>query len=367
MVNLHLGLISGLIGKFWPILLIILAVILGIVVIKYVLMAVLAVIVEPRLNALVTIAFIVFMLVKVPIGSRGLLAAVYLIPLIDCIQDLFISHKFKDRSDGPDTFTGYSMSKGFATLFTAGLARIVYFLIVLPKIRRQAAAAFNAQMEAGGEIVCPDFGKNSWAPMQYYFMLLVDDAMTAGTLKSSVKVAGFEESRSREKLDALYPKKFLEKMTEKLGGNQEVQELRDKTEEKLREMRKRTSGHMDYLPTATYEKLPALIAEDMADKSFCPLAHIKYFPHLQSLGLTAPMSEDERKADDFERPQDMWLNHFIVMALEPLVESGDFEHGDFNDKDPLDNHAYRYAKSTKQMVSQSPETNPLLALDDDDD
>lgn len=360
------GLLSGLgsfLGRYWPFILIILGIIIGLAVIKYILYGIFAVIVEPHLNALGTIAFIIFMIVKVPIGSRELLIALYLIPFLDCIQDLVISHHFKD---GADTISNYSMSKGFITLFTAGLARIVYFLIVLPKIRLRASSSLKEQLEAGGEIVCPDYGKSSWVPMRYYFMIHVDDALKMGTLKSSVRVAQFEERRRSEKLEALYPKKFLEKMTEKFGGNKEIQELRDKTEEKIKEMRKKDSGHLDYLPTVTYEKLPSLIGEAMAAKSFCPLAEIKYFPEVQSLGLTEPLSEVERVEAGYERPRDMWLNHFIVMALEPLVQSGDFEHGDFNDRDPLDNHAYRYTKSTKAMVSQSPETNPALALDDDD-
>ncbi len=60
-----------------------------------------------------------------------------------------------------------------------------------------------------------------------------------------------------------------------------------------------------------------------------------------------------------------WVVYFIIMALQPLVESGEFTDEMLNDNDVLDNHAYQYIKSKVQMKSTDADSNPLFALDDD--
>lgn len=310
-------------------------------------------------NAFATIVLIIFAAVK---GSAWLLI-LYLIPLLDCLRDMGVAMNSYNRNVKTDKFF---RAKALTSLVTLGFSRIIFFLILQPKARRMGLAALNQEIEAGGQVRGWYYREHKFlgGEMSYYARQKIKELEKEGKLVSNEDIGNTEFQKSHEKLEALYPKKFFEKMVDKFAGDAEVKEMREKSRQKI--IYYQGDGRL-YLSSDTMQRLVGQICTAMSVKSSCPLAEIKYFPEVESLGLTDPLSDEERASEDHQRDEDIWLDLFIIKALKPLVESGDFEDNDFNDRDPLDNHAYRYTKSTKAMLSQSPETNPALALDDDDD
>lgn len=150
----------------------------------------------------------------------------------------------------------------------------------------------------------------------------------------------------------------MDKILETVAGNNAVKENRKRAEELLRH-----EPAASYLPVSTYEKIPQLVMAAMSDRAMCPVSEIKYFPELQSLNLVKPRKDGENTW--YERHTDRWFDYFIIQALQPFVTDGTFEEDDFNNKDPLDCHAYRYSKSTRQMPSINADEDPRFALDDD--
>lgn len=58
-----------------------------------------------------------------------------------------------------------------------------------------------------------------------------------------------------------------------------------------------------------------------------------------------------------------WAVYFIILALQPLVESGEFTDDILNDNDVFDNHAYQYLNSKVQLNSIDADNDPRFALD----
>ena len=193
----------------------------------------------------------------------------------------------------------------------------------------------------------------------------------------------------REKHDA-ERKKYREKEDKRINAELDVYESEKRNQS------------VPYFSKEHIQKLQNLIPLAMSENGFCPLSEIKHFPELVSLNLLPHSNSNTngRKSErtteqvlyllserahipipvssnlpphfkgnddgDTERVREQWVDYLIIRSLQPLVERGIFEENDFNDSDVLDNHAYRYVYSKKEMVVHHADSNSRLALDDDD-
>lgn len=346
----------------WYIIIAIFVIALVVVVAKYVLF-------HPQINSVISVICLIWMLVYVSTAVPQLAFSAFillLIPIIDCIRDVIIAPKYYGTNIEYELDKLYVI-KSLTSLFTVGFARYIFFLVIDPHIARSVKRSLKREIRAGRKLTgCTGrqgehigwriMGGARW----YHFNKQVKQLEKKGIAISNRETEALETEKSQKKLEGLYPKKLMDKMLDKVAGNEEIKLNRNRAEQLLR-LEPATS----YLPVSTFEKIPHLVIDAMSNKGVCPLSEIKYFPELQSLNLVKPLKDGEHNW--YEMHSDRWFDCFIIQALQPLVADGTFVDDDFNDKDPLDCHAYRYTKSAKPMMSQSPETNPDLALDDSDE
>ena len=343
----------------WYIIIAIFVIALIVVLTKYVLF-------HPQINSVVSIICLFYALVKVyiPYNISGLgLWLLFLIPVIDCVRDIIIAPRY--YADIEYELDKLYVIKSLTSLFTVGVARNVFLLIIDPHIARSVRRSLKREVRAG-RMLTGNTGRRGnyigWRMMNgargYHFNKQVKHLEKKGIAISNKETGALEIEESKKKLEGLYPKKLIDQILEAVAGNEDAKLNRKRAEGLLR-----LGTATCYLPTSTYEKIPQLVMDAMSDRGLCPLSEIKYFPELQSLNLVKPRKDGENTW--YEQHTDRWFDYFIIQALQPLVADGTFEDEDLNDNDPLDCHAYRYTKSTKEMPSINADENPLLALDDD--
>lgn len=318
---------------------------------------------HPQVNAVLSLAFFLFYLwlyVTMPTPVPGVLFLFLGLMILDCIHDIVLYKRYYRKFDTSDdtiyTFDKLFVIKSLTSLLTGGYARPIFFLVVGPLLSRSTAVDIQRKLQAGKPL--PDSSLYSKLQAKnYYYAKQIGKLEQSGAVTGNSATVTSEAVVRREKLKKLYPQKMMAKLTDMVAGDKTVKENRDRAEKELQPQALKSC--CAYLGTSVFEKFPQRITDVMADKGCYSATQIKDFEELKDLPLMVPLGTD--------RSNVAWSEYFIIQALQPLVAEGIFEDNDFNDNDALDNHAYRYIKSTKPMPSQSPETNPLLALDDDDD
>lgn len=312
----------------------------------------LAVLFNPKVNAVLSLFYLLVRgAVAIRIGSVfqtvcvGLMAA-------DCIRDIVKGHSYyRDFINGVDPLF---VIKSLASIVTLGYARI-FFLLFFPVIKlcliRSVSTDVKRKVESG--CLLPHSNYSSVKIKNDYYRKYITQLENDGAIISNESTVDREMGIRRKKLNNLYPKKFLEKWAETFAGDKALIDRREKAEQKLAGQGK----YYAYLGASVYESYPRLITEAMSTKGRLSVSDLKNCEELKP--LTAQGKNQKGTASD------ECIEYFIIQALWPLVANGTFLDDDLNDNDPLDTHVYQYTKSTKQMPSQSPETNPLLALDDD--
>ncbi len=332
----------------WYIIAAILVISLIVVLVKYVLF-------HPRTNSVVGIICLLWLLISVyiPLNISGFaFLIVFLIPIIDCIRDIIIAPEYYE-SDLELEIDKLYVIKSLTSLFTLGLARNIFLLVVDPLISASVRRGLKQELHMGRELKGGSSRSILLKARRYHFQKQIKKLVKKGLAVSNGETVKTEREYARKKLEGLYPKKFMDKLIETVAGEQDAKKKRERAEAILR-----YEYGASYLPTTTYEKIPGLVMEAMSGRGRCPLPEIKYFPELQRLGLVAP--DDAKRVCAY-----LWFDYFIIQALRPHVLEGTFEDNDFNDNDPLDCHAYYYSQSTKAMPSIDADDDPRFALDDD--
>ena len=230
------------------------------------------------------------------------------------------------------------------------LPRPIFLLIVQPCIKASASKDLRGKLKS----VLPLPHESHYSNLQaknYYYGIEMQKLEKAGKVISNVETVSEEGNLRRKKLDGLYPESIIEKLADMAKGDKEVKERRKAAEAAL------TSSSLTrskaYICKNQYEYYPQLINYVMSNKGFYSLKDMMKFEELEQLRFSHPVGLDNSK---------IWGEFFVIQALKPLVADGTYEHDDFNDHDPLDNHAYRYAQSTVKMPSTNASDDPRLAL-----
>lgn len=264
-----------------------------------------------------------------------------LLVIFDCIWDIIHAENYYSDIE-------FSIDIGFAvkslsSIPTLGLSRLVFLCIVRPIRSICTLLDIKKTIRDGYPLLS---GEN------YYHMKWIRRLEKKGVIVSNIETVKNEAKKRRKKLDALYPKKTLEKVLDKVAGDKVVKEKRKEAEMRLQPQS--LTRCCAYLSAAVFEQYPKLITEVMEEKGCHSVSDIKKFEELKSLHLTFP----------FYGKNSEWSEYFIIQALQPLVIEGTFEDDDLNDNDVFDNHAYRYTKSKVAKKIIDADNNPLLALDD---
>lgn len=310
---------------------------------------------EPRINSCIYFLLFLYMCIMGLVGG-GVLGFIVIFILvgtgmIDCIRDIVMAKKcYEDIDVEIDKFY---MIKSLTSLFTGGLARIIYFLIVHPVLSSMVSADIKKQMKVGQPLPYFSFYSNMKIK-NYYYGKQVDKLEKEGVLISNKETVDYETKIRRDKLNGLYPKRMVDKIVDMVAGDKKIKEDLKKTEQKLLSMDKCYA----YLRTDLFAVYPRTLTAAMSNKGCCSVSSIQAFDELKTLNLLCPVIG---KAKDRLTE---WSEYFIIQALQPLVAQGVFRDDDFNDNDAMDNHAYQYAESKKPMPSINADEDPRFALDD---
>ncbi len=289
---------------------------------------------HPQVNSAVTIFFVACFLISgsSPFGAGflPLLRILWALCILDCIRDILVGDSYyKAGNAGVDPLYA---TKSVLSIFTLGLVRGVFFLVVGPYLHRSEAQALRETV-ASGLPVSPYCGSGLRA-REYYYDQELEKLVQSGEIVSNEHTLRTECALIKKKLDQLYPKKFLEVAMDAIRGDPEVKRDRAKGKQVLEEL----DSARVYLGKAAFERLGEAVKEAMKDKAPMSADDIVRLKALQPFGL---VDRNGRSG---------WGQLFVIQALGPMVENGTFVDLDLSDK-PWDNHAYQYAKSTKPMAS----------------
>ena len=166
----------------------------------------------------------------------------------------------------------------------------------------------------------------------------------SGTVVSNESTIKEEKKISAEKLEKMYPKKLLLKITEIFTGDKETMDKRDRAEKELAVMEEKVS----YISKKGFQEFSTK-AEEL----------------LRQVSSMSPRDFIEKK---FPEKYKSWMpfgaEFFLIEAFATGVMKGKIKD-ESKDDYPMENHAYRHTESSIQVVSRN--GNKELALDDDDD
>lgn len=313
---------------------------------------------HPRVNSVLNI--IVF-IIYIATGFQGsgkagpIILIMLILPTIDCVRDIIIAPEYyEDPSIEIDRL--YKI-KSLVSLFTWGLARPIFLLIVGPCLSFSVRSEIQRRID--GWMPLPYSGLSDLKAKEYYFTKHIARLRLRGIIVSNVNTVDEETKKRREMLDKLYPQKVIAKVVDMVAGDKDAKSIRQECEKKLESQRIRQ--YYAYISANAFNELPNLIAKAMSKRGYCSAADISKFKELTALHTAMPISSTVSSAATAE-----WSEYFIIQALDPHVKKGVFATDRFNDNDPFDNPAYSYTKSEVKMPSIDANSNPLLALDDDD-
>jgi len=320
-----------------------------------------------RINSVVTIGFHVIIILSAWLTLRNnlehrensmdissiVMSIMSIIVIIDCIHDIIIADEYYKRKDiGIDPLY---MFKGLTSIVTLGYSQVVFFLVTDMVIGVVVKKKIKRALKSGRALPPIDHVEWNFQAARYHYKKQIKRLESRKKIVSNIETIDAENSIGVEKLNKLYPQKLIDKIAEMVGGNEEMKVKRENASMSLL-----LSGeNYAYLDMTVFMKYADMISTVMSNKGCFGVSEIKNFSELDELRLTAPIMFSNTKGP-------RWAEYFIIQALQPLVSVGIFEDCNLNDNDPLDNHSYRYVKSTRTIPSINANDNPLLALDDDD-
>ena len=308
---------------------------------------------EPRVNSIISIIyFLWFAITELKVGDWFPIILIS-IAMIDCVRDIIIAKDY--YADIEIEIDKMYKIKSLSSIFTGGLVRIIFLLIVEPYLSFSVSSDIKKRMEQGYPLpYSSDY--SSLQAKNYYYEKRILELVEKGELISNIKTVDSESKVQRKKLDDLYPEKILDKIVDMIAGDKDMKENRKRAERRLQI--NSIKKNYAYLRTDMFDMYAKLISEVMANKGCYSVLDIKKFEELKELNLMMPI------VDNYNEKNSTWSNYFIIQALQPLVVDGVFSDSDFNDNDVFDNHAYQYVKSTVMMPSIDADNEPRLALDD---
>lgn len=312
---------------------------------------------HPRVNSVLTIiVFAVYIITGFQGNGKAGPAVLIMsiLPIIDCVRDIVIAPKYYE--DPAIEIDRLYKVKSLVSLFTGGLARPIFLLIVGPCLSFSVRSEIQRRID--GWMPLPYSGFSDLKAKEYYYAKHIAKLRSRGIIVSNINTVDEETKNRREMLDKLYPQKIIAKVVDMVAGDKDAKSIRQECEKKL--VSQRIKLYYAYICANAFSQLPDMITKVMSQKGYCSAADISKFEELKALHTAMPISATASSEASAE-----WSEYFIIQALDPLVKKGVFVTDRFNDNDPFDNPAYSYTRSEVKMPSIDGDNDPLLALDDD--
>ena len=337
---------------------IIIYIVIGLIVIGIIFALAKFILFNPRANSIISlIGFTILYFYAVSKYNDASFIFFLIIIDIDCIRDIVLAYKYYDYVDVGSDADKFYIIKSIVSLLTLGVARILFLIIVNPIIHLNAKSIIKGKISAGSPLPADKCGKNQ--QVNYYYAKELNKFSARAELVSNKSTVDSEIKIMRKRLDAMYPSKFLMKVADFFAGDKDMKEKRKNAEQMLSS--DALKEYYAYLPSRVFGNYQQTLINAMSDKTTLSVEDIKKLPELAAINANVPLDSQNGRNSDY------WSTFFIVMALSPLIQTGEFEDLDCNTKDPIDIHSYHYTRSTKQMISVNANDDPSLALDDDDD
>ncbi len=305
---------------------------------------------EPKFNSVLSIIYFLGAGTKIVEMEMNYLLLFVLIGIADCTRDIVIA---KDCYESVNVkIDKFYLAKSLITIFTLGLGRTIFLLVVNPVINIVVSKDIKQQIRDGKALPDASF-YSKLKVVNYCYGKQIGKLEREGVVVSNKNTVDSETKIRCEKLEKLYPKKMLDKIIDKVAGDKVLKEKRENAEKRLRSMNKCYA----YLSPTVFEQYPKAIINVMSVKGRCSTSLIS--KELKPYNLLQPI-----KGINEDRNQE-WSEFFIIQALQPLVAGGVFDDMDLNDNDVMDNHAYQYTQSTVAMPSIDGDQDPRFALDAD--
>lgn len=294
---------------------------------------------SPNVNSVLTIIFTAcFLFSKESLFNdslQPLCRVLWWLCIADCLRDLGVSESYYYCEAAYKIDPLYAI-KSITSIFTLGMSRGVFLLVVGPLIHHSVKRSLYERMDSG-QLVSPYCPGRSIRAQDHYYDQELEKLVQNGKLVSNENTLRDEIARSTKKLDKFYPKTVREKILDALAGDKEAKEQRANSKVELSHW----GFSRAYLSKAVFEQIPRAVEEAMKDKGTLCVADIVKLKELERFNLDG-------------------AGAFVIQALEPLVENGTFLDDDISDN-PLENHAYQYANSTKKRKSIDASSDPRFA------
>ena len=322
-------------------------IIIGIVVIFVIVCLGRHILFNPRVNSVITIIALAILVIR----TEPIMILLIIISVIDCVRDIVRAEDYYE--DIEISIDRLYMTKSLLSIMTLGFVRAAFLLIVYPILYISVSSDIKRKVAAG----LPMSNESQYSKLElknYYYGKQISKLEENGIVISNKRTVDAEAFIRRKKLERLYPEKFIASLADMVSGDKDMKEKRRIAEDKLKSYT--LHRYYAYLRPDIFDQYPRLITEAMSSKGKLSTQIIKQLDELKDLNLTLSFGYGVYQ-------NNYWSEYFIIQALNPLVADGTFEDDDLNDKDPLDNHAYRYTKSTKTMPSIDGDNDPRFVLD----
>ena len=203
--------------------------------------------------------------------------------------------------------------------------------IIYPKVVKQIASGEFFKLQDDSDTVYSVYYKR-YVKMQERKGLVVSNSSTVHA----------EKKTSHEKLEKMYPKKFIEKIAEFVAGDKDILEKRKNAEKELENIEKKIS-HISQKGYQAFGDNAENILRQVSSISPRDFIEIK-FPE---------------KKDNF---LSLGVDFFLVKAFETAVSEGRIEDDPEKSNDPIVNHAYRHIQSNVQVLVRNADDDPSMAL-----
>lgn len=329
----------------WYIIIVLAAVLLfakyGINAIKYILF-------EPRLNSAISIIYIICIIAA---GKKvsGVWNVVLIVSIIDCICDIIIAKDYYENIEC--RVDPLYRIKSLASLFTLGLARSAFLLVIEPGI--YCYARFDLKKIVKKEKVFPYPTEIVYSHcLQYrkYFNELLNKKLEDGTVLSNQEFLVQRAKLISEKLEESYPKNFVNKLIEMSPAGNESKMKRWQAQIEIDSL----SSIYAYIDSYFYNQCKQEISDKMVNHSVLAPSGI-----VQKVELNCLKKINNKNI--FQK--DNWIEYFVEFVLNSLVQDGIFEKYDYSNS-IWEIYQYKHVRGVDMLVRNA-DDNPDLALDDD--
>lgn len=284
----------------------------------------------------------------------------YVVVIIDCIRDIIIAKTYYDCRDIEYRVDPLYRTKSLLSLFTLGLARVVFLVFADRFIAASVSSDIDKVLQEYKIIPHYGFHISNYASSfsQKHFLWqynmkydeVIREKLKKGTILSNKEIVNSEFGIYEKKLARAYPQNLVEKIGEIISA--EGKRAKIEREYAREEIFKR-SWYYAYVDKTFYNDCKEIISSCLANYGALSPDYIAQVLELENIEVF--------QKNIFSFPPN-WVKYMVIFMIQPLVKDGVVEECNISDG-ILENHQYKHIEGIP-MLSRNAEDDPRLALDD---